>query len=306
MSVSFPSFDQFVDPLLRVLVRHGEGMSAADAYEAVADACGISKDDRALLLPSGTQEIYKNRIGWAHDRLKRAGLSESPRRGIWRLTQSGRDFVKAHPKPLNSTEIERLAVVRKEPGSVSEKPDAKLATVVVPVAPLRSPEELIDEAVLELRRSVSAELLASLGRASPTFFERTVLQLLNAMGYGVHQTSLAQVGGPGDGGIDGIISHDRLGFEKVYVQAKRWQGNVGRPEIQAFFGALAGHRATKGVFITTSDFTREAQEYAGRVSDSLVLVNGTRLTQLMIDFGVGVTPRTILVPRVDSDFFEDA
>lgn len=128
---------------------------------------------------------------------------------------------------------------------------------------------------------------------------------MHALGYGLDRSSLQQVGKSGDGGIDGIISLDRLGLEKVYVQAKRWQGNVGRPEIQSFFGALAGHRASKGVFITSSAFTKDARAYAAQVSDSLVLVDGHRLATLMIEHGVGVSHRTIRIARVDSDYFEE-
>ena len=159
-------------------------------------------------------------------------------------------------------------------------------------------------ALEEIRRSVVAELLDTLATVTPAFFETLVLDLLHRMGYGANRADLQRVGGSGDAGIDGIISLDRLGLEKVYVQAKRWQGTVGRPEIQAFYGALAGQRAKKGVFITTSGYTAQALQFAQSV-EGIVLVDGVRLAELMVDHEVGVTARVLKVPKVDVDYFEE-
>ncbi len=149
------------------------------------------------------------------------------------------------------------------------------------------------------------ELPAGYRKPAPVFFEQLVLDLLLALGYGASEEDLERVGKTSDGGIDGVITLDKLGFERVYVQAKRWQGSVGRPEIQAFFGALAGRRARKGVFITSSNFTREAREFGNQVSERIVLIDGGRLTSLMIDYGVGVAHyKTIRLPRVDEDYFD--
>ncbi len=168
-----------------------------------------------------------------------------------------------------------------------------------------TPDERIDAAVQELNRAVAVELLDTILKMPPMFFESLVLDLLRALGYGTTDDDLQRVGGSGDGGIDGIISLDRLGFEKIYVQAKRWQHSVGRPEIQAFYGALSARRAKKGVFITTSTFTREAREFENHVGETVVLIDGTRLTSLMIEHGVGVTLyRTVRLPRLDVDYFE--
>jgi len=187
------------------------------------------------------------------------------------------------------------------PASNSGLPAPAQVTFVPPVA---SPDDRLDEALRELRASVGAELLDSIFASSPTFFEALVLDLLHAMGYGTSRSDLRRVGGAGDGGIDGVISLDRLGLEKVYVQAKRWQNQIGRPEVQGFYGALAGQRAKKGVFITTSSFSTPAIEFARSV-EGVVLVDGPRLTDLMIEYGVGVTHRTIQVPKLDSDYFEE-
>jgi restriction system protein len=167
-----------------------------------------------------------------------------------------------------------------------------------------SPEERLGLALEEIRRAVVAELLDTLATVTPAFFETLVLDLLHRMGYGANRSDLQRVGGSGDAGIDGIISLDRLGLEKVYVQAKRWQGTVGRPEIQAFYGALAGQRAKKGVFITTSGYTAQALQFAQSV-EGIVLVDGVRLAELMVDHEVGVTARVLKVPKVDVDYFEE-
>ena len=260
------------------------------------------------MLPSRQQPIYDNRVGWAHDRLKRAGLSTSARRGFWMLTERGRKYLKAHPNPLTKEELDELTEVEK--GSRLRPKEAVLeATSQIESAPAedrRSPDERIEAAIAELNQAVARELLELIGQSPPEFFEALVLDLLHSLGYGTSRSDVQRVGKSGDGGIDGIISLDRLGLEKVYVQAKRWQNNVGRPDVQGFFGALAGRRAKKGVFITTSSFSREAREFAESVSDSIVLVDGARLTALMIEHGVGVTHKPLKVPHVDSDYFEDA
>lgn len=166
-------------------------------------------------------------------------------------------------------------------------------------------EERIDSAVKEIEEAVARELLDRIAQAPPVFFEELVLDLLHKLGYGTSTTDLQRLGGAGDAGIDGVISLDKLGFEKVYIQAKRWQGSIGRPEVQGFFGALAGRRAKKGVFITTSSFTKEARDYGEQVSENVVLIGGARLTSLMIEYGVGVTHyREVRLPRIDGDYFE--
>jgi restriction system protein len=172
-----------------------------------------------------------------------------------------------------------------------------------PASVAASPDDRLEAAIAEMRRAVAAELLETLSQVPPAAFETIVLELLHRMGYGANRSDLQRVGKAGDGGIDGVISLDRLGLEKVYVQAKRWQGPVGRPEVQGFNGALAGQRAGKGVFITTSSFTTQAVEFARSV-EGIVLVDGPRLTELMIDHEVGVTLRPVNVPRIDGDYFE--
>lgn len=306
--MAVPTYDKFIEPVLRYLARHPEGATTREVCESVAESLKLTEADRAELLPSGAQAVYRNRVGWAHDRLKRAKYSSSPRRGFWKLTPEGLAFAKQHPEPLSARQIEKLALVNRgvrlrpktedaaEPPGGGENQTALEATV--------SPDDRLGQALDELRQAVVEELLEVIKQVSPTYFETIVLDLLHAMGYGTSRSDLQRVGGSGDGGIDGIISLDRLGLEKVYIQAKRWQNSVGRPEVQAFYGALAGQRANKGVFITTSTFTTQAVEFARSV-ERVVLVDGDRLAMLMIEYGVGVTHRIVKIPKLDSDYFEE-
>jgi restriction system protein len=303
-----PTYDEFIEPLLRYLAAHRDGAAIADVCEALANEMKLTPDDRAELLPSRSQPLYKNRIGWAHDRLKRASLSESPRRGFWKLTPQGVKLAAQH-KVLPDAEIERIWNVDRS-FRLRPKKDPEAETVPAPkllLAPEEKsgPEERIDAALAELRDSVARDLLENIGNAPPEFFEQLVLDLLHAMGYGTSRSDLQRVGGSGDGGIDGIISLDRLGLEKVYIQAKRWKNTVGSPEIQGFMGALQLQGASKGVFITTSSFSKEAKLASAKARGSIVLVDGDQLAVLMMDHGVGVSHKALRVPKVDNDYFED-
>lgn len=301
-----PTYDQFIEPILRYLAANPDGCAARDAHDAAANALGLTDADRQETLPSGVQAIYKNRAGWAHDRLKRAGLSRSTRRGFWQLTPEGIAFAAKHSS-LSAEQVEEVATGHTDVRlRAAGNFDASPAPAAAPQTAFAktSPDDRLEEALSELRGTVAAELLEQLHQVSPTFFETIVLDLLHRMGYGASRADLQRVGGSGDGGIDGIISLDKLGLEKVYVQAKRWQQTVGRPEVQAFYGALAGNRANKGVFITTSGYTAQATEFARSV-ERVVLVDGPRLANLMIDHEVGVSLRPIRVPKLDSDYFEE-
>lgn len=307
--MAVPTYDQFIEPLLRLLVANPDGVLAKVAHEEAANALGLTDEDRQQLLPSGAQPMYKNRAGWAHDRLKRAGLSSSPRRGFWMVTTDGMAFAKEHPAPFSADLAEKLAMgyigVRLRPATLALTPGLLEADLPLPVsAAIASPDDRLGQALDELRQSAEGELLELLATVSPSFFESIVLDLLHRMGYGASRADIQRVGGSGDGGIDGVISLDRLGLEKVYIQAKRWQDNVGRPNLQAFYGALAGQKAKKGVFITTSAFTPQAIEFCKSV-EGIVLIDGARLAGLMIDHEVGVTARTVKIPKIDGDYFDE-
>ena len=306
--MSVPTYDKFIEPILRHLAAHPDGVPARDVHDAAAAILGLTDQQRSEVLPSGVQAVFRNRAGWAHDRLKRAGYSTSPRRGFWQLTEAGFALARSQPDPLSDDLLDAMAKatedVRLRPLVDADQPTTISRTADPSPSGAVSPDDRLEAAVAELRATTRAELLETLSRVSPTFFETIVLDVLHKLGYGTSRGDLQRVGRSGDGGIDGVISLDRLGLEKVYVQAKRWQNSVGRPEVQGFYGALAGQRATKGVFITTSTFTAQAIEFAKSV-ERVVLVDGTRLADLMIDFEVGVSMRPVRVPKLDTDYFEE-
>ena len=295
----------FFHTVLQQLVKRPEGIRRRDLYELVADAMNLSPAQRAERVPSGTHLRYRHRIGWSLNLLKNAGLIQSSAPGIWNITPDGQQMLTANPDKFDDETTRTITRnARATELHVEGEPDADTNRDVGQMLQ-QAPEERIDAALNEMRHAVATDLLERIAQAPPAFFEELVLDLLHALGYGTSADDLEHVGASGDGGIDGIISLDKLGFEKVYVQAKRWQGSVGRPDVQGFFGALAGRRAKKGVFITTSTFTKEALAFGAQVSDTVVLIDGARLTQLMIDNGVAVTHyRVLRLPRVDGDYFE--
>ncbi|NLN62647.1 MAG: restriction endonuclease [Myxococcales bacterium] len=303
MSQSVPTYDLFIEPILRILSLHPDGMKAADVHDAAADDLQLSTEQRQAMISSG-QLTYKNRAGWAHDRLKRAGLSDSPRRGHWQLTDAGRAMAAHYPLALPPEELKRIATafanVILSPKTLHGGDEVSSECVDTTL----SPDDRLEQALAELRSATAAELLENLLRVSPNRFEVIVLDVLHGLGYGTNRNDLQRVGGSGDGGIDGVISLDKLGLEKVYVQAKRWQNTVGRPDLQAFYGALAGQKAKRGVFITTSEFTHQAIEFARSV-EGIVLIDGERLVNLMMETEVGVSSRTLKLPILDTDYFDN-
>lgn len=302
-----PTYDQFIEPIFRYLAINTDGASARVVHEAAADTLGLTLEQRQVTLNSG-QAVYKNRAGWAYDRLKRAGFSDDVKRGHWKLNDNGLQYVQAHPAPLSAEQIEHLALGFKDVRLRAIDDGTPLATEAQTTTAIQtstiSPDDLLDQAWKELREATAANLLESLSQVSPTRFEVIVLDVLHRLGYGANRNDLQQVGGSGDGGIDGVISLDKLGLEKVYVQAKRWQGTVGRPDLQAFYGALAGQKAKRGVFITTSGFSAQAIDFGNSV-EGIVLVDGLRLVNLMMDYEVGVTSRSLMIPKIDTDYFDE-
>ncbi|MBX4650220.1 restriction endonuclease [Klebsiella michiganensis] len=304
--MAVPTYDKFIEPVLRFLATKPEGVTARDVHEAVADAMGLDDRQRAEVIASG-QLVYKNRAGWAHDRLKRAGLSQSLSRGKWCLTAEGMKWVAAHPKPMTEQDVNHFAFdfnsvkLKQQPDAVDLDPQPQVLDHEELAK--SSPDDRLEQALKEIRSAVADDVLENLLQVSPSRFEVIVLDVLHRLGYGGHRDDLQSVGGTGDGGIDGVISLDKLGLEKVYVQAKRWQNTVGSAEIRGFYGALHEQKAKRGVFITTSGFSAHARDYARKV-EGLVLVDGERLVHLMIENDVGVSSRLLKVPKLDMDYFE--
>lgn len=262
----------------------------------------LTEDELAERIPSG-QLTFNNRVGWATTYLRQCGLLEQPRRGVNVITERGRQVLAANPERIDLgvlSQFPELAEFRRARGT-------RRGRAVAPpsVTETATPEERIVAAYQELREALIAEIRDRIGSMTPAAFEDLVLDVLHAMDYGDGtEHSRLRVGGSGDAGIDGVIREDRLGLDLVYVQAKRWQGTVGRPVVQGFVGALTGARASKGIIFTASSFSPDAVTYAADVSPRVILVDGERLAELMIDHNVGVSDRdTYAVKRVDGDYF---
>lgn len=300
--MEFPGYQDFMLPLLQ-LTGDKQEHRLRDATHALGDQFNLSDAQRAELLPSGEQTKLHNRVQWASTYLKKSGLIESPARGRFRITDLGLSILGENPKVIDNRFLKRF------PGFVEFTKKRPSDEVVDPpeVEPPETPEEVLGRAMQTLRKTLASDLLERVRRGTPAFFEQMVIDLLVAMGYGGSRQDAGQaVGRSGDGGIDGIIKEDRLGLDAVYVQAKRWDATVGRPVVQAFAGSLEGHRAKKGLLISTSEFSAEARDYIQRIEKRIVLIDGQQLTQLMIDHNVGVTiVNTYSVKKLDGDYFEE-
>lgn len=304
--MAVPDFQTLMLPVLR-LFADGRERSLRDAADPIAREFQLSQDDLAATLPSGRQTRFRNRVAWAHNYLKQSGLLESPRRGIYRITDRGRSVLSSDVGRIDINFLSQYPefLEFRSRGGASDNDSGQGATIAAPAQTDLTPDELVRAGYDRLHESLRAQLLERVKQASPEFFENLVIELLVAMGYGGSRDDAARVvGRSGDEGIDGIVKEDRLGLENIYVQAKRWDGTVGRPTIQQFAGALQGQRARKGVLLTTSNFSREAMEYAGSLQVSIVLVDGLKLADLMIEFGIGVTEfETVRLKRLDEDYF---
>jgi restriction system protein len=300
-----PDYQTLMLPLLR-FASDGNDHATREAVEVLATEFRLTPAERNELLPSGQQATFNNRVGWANSYLKKAGLLESPRRGALRITERGRQVIADDPARIGVRFLERFPeFIEFRDGSRNNKETERTESIAV--AAEQTPEEALELAHQRIRLSLAQDILGRVLSCSPTFFERLVVELLVKMGYGGSRRDAGErIGQSGDGGIDGIIKEDRLGLDTIYLQAKRWQGSVGRPEIQKFVGALQGQRAKKGVFITSSSFTAEAIDYASRIDTKVVLIDGPSLASLMMDFDVGVSvSASYIVKRIDSDYFEE-
>lgn len=307
--MAVPDYQALMLPLLKALA-DGHEHEMREVREQIAKALQLTEEDRAELLPSGAQPVFDNRLGWAKTYLNKAGLLQTVRRGVYIITDRGRQVLAAKPEVVDNallsqfSEFEAFASPRRAEQEAGAEPARTEAATAVSSS---TPMEALGAAYRELRRKTEEELLEAVMKASPRFFERLVVELLVAMGYGGSLEEAGQaLGRSHDGGIDGMIKEDHLGLDAIYVQAKRWQGTVGRPQIQAFAGSLEGERARKGVFITSSDFSKEARQYVSRIEKKIVLIDGSQLAGLMFDFGIGVNAiSTYEVKRVDTDFFSE-
>jgi restriction system protein len=302
--MAIPDYQMCMLPFLEVLA-DGQEHSIRDAEDRVAEHFSLTPDERAKMLPSGLQGIFRNRVGWARTYLKKAVLIDSPKRGVFRITARGLQALADKPARIDAKFLERFPEFLEFRGGAKDDQSASAKAEVAQAQ--ATPEEAIELAHQSLREQLAQEVLARVLGCSPAFFEQLVVELLVKMGYGGSRRDAGErIGQTGDGGVDGIIKEDRLGLDTIFIQAKRWQGTVGRPEIQKFVGALQGQRAKKGVFITTSLYSAEAVDYASRIDTKVVLIDGKQVAELMIDFDVGVAPAaSYVVKRIDSDYFEE-
>ncbi|MBS0657902.1 MAG: restriction endonuclease [Verrucomicrobia bacterium] len=319
-----PTYEQMMLPLLRVLAERGE-LHQDDYAAAVADVFQLTDAERAIVHQSNGEASYRNRAGWAGWYMQQAGLVEKPRRGILRITDAGRALLAAGPERLDNrylaahypSFVARVIERRKQRAAERGGAGGDDGTVLAPTAggatggapAALAPDEAIERAYEQLNDALVADLLDKVRSMNPYHFEKLVLDVLVAMGYGGSIREAAEVTKKsGDEGIDGLIKQDRLGLDVIYVQAKRYAEDqvIGREKIQSFVGALAGQQAQKGVFIASCRFSQGARDYARNIPQKVILIDGDRLAELMIEHGVGVTTvRRLELKRLDSDYFED-
>jgi restriction system protein len=304
-TMAVPDFQTIMRPIL-ALLDNGAEHPITEVRTSLAIHFSLTPDELEQELPSGRAKTFANRVGWATTYLYRCGLIERPRRSIYRITERGQKVLVENPSRVDLKVLSQFEEFHEfRARTASPGTTAVGAPEHETVESDQTPEEQIDAAYTLLRTALAAELLDRVRDHSPEFFEQLVLDVLRAMGYGgSHDRAAERLGQSGDEGVDGVIREDELGLDLIYVQAKRWQNPVGRPEIQKFFGALHGKRASKGVFITTSIFSGEALAYADDVTPRVILVDGKDLARLTIDYGVGVArSRRYEIKRIDLDYF---
>lgn len=300
-----PDYQSLMLPLLK-LVSDRQEYKFRDIVDILATQFNLSDDEKKELLTSGQQPIFDNRVGWAKTYLKKAGLLDTPKRATIVITQRGLEVIKQNPEKINARFLRQFSEfvefqTTKRDTSEEEQTADEIDT--------QTPEETLETAYRKIRKSLALEILSKVIEQPSGFFEKLVVELLVKMGYGGSFKEAGKaIGKSGDEGIDGTIKEDKLGLDIIYIQAKRWQpGNVvGRPEIHKFVGALAGQGAKKGIFITTSSFSKDAMEYIPRNETKIVLIDGEQLANLMIDYEIGVTKVTSFdIKKLDSDYFNE-
>lgn len=304
-----PNYQEIMLPMLRLL-SDGEGHTFANLVQQLADHFQLTEDERSELLPTGRQPRFNNRVSWARTFLRKAELIENSN-GMNRITPQGKKVLKGGVKKVDVEYLKRFPSFLEFINPKAPKNDDALSGITNELVDIpeesKTPEELLEQSYKTVRTSLASDILDRVLELSPAAFERLVVDLLTAMGYGGEfKEASAVTGKPGDGGIDGTIKEDKLGLDTIYIQAKRWkpEAKVGRPDLQQFVGALAGQRGKKGIFITTSSFSAEAKEYAQHSETRIVLIDGTTLAEFMIDYGLGcTTQKSYEIKKIDNDYF---
>lgn len=297
--MAVPDFQSFFKPLLD-FAADGNEHSIQEARDAIAARMSLTIDDMKELLPSGIQTKFDNRVAWAKSYFIQARVLEASRRAHFKITQRGLEL---HKKGLKRIDVK---ILNQYPEFI-EFHRAKWSKEEEPPVQGETPEESLQRAYESIRIDLAGQILDKIKSNSPSFFEKLVVDLMVAMGYGGSRVDAGKsIGGSGDEGVDGIIKEDRLGLDVVYLQAKRWEGSVGRPEVQKFVGALHGKRAKKGVFITTGKFSEDSKKYVETIDPKVILIDGRTLAELMIDFSLGTTKSgTYEIKRIDTDYYTE-
>lgn len=304
--MSIPDFQSLMLPLMK-FANDGQEHKLRDAIDYLANLFKLTDQEQQELLPSGKEPIFKNRVGWSRTHLKKAGLLDYPNRACFKITSRGKELLETQPTGINMSLLKQYPEYLEFIGSTAPNDSISKPANQTDLADQETPEETLEYAYQRIRKTLAQEVLDKVKTCSPSFFERLVVELLVKMGYGGSIKDAGRViGKTGDEGIDGVIKEDRLGLDVIYVQAKRWNDTVGRPEIQKFVGALAGQGAEKGIFITTSKFSPQATDFVPRNNTKIVLIDGEQLAQYMIDFNLGVSiVSEYQIKKIDSDYFED-
>ncbi len=305
ISMVIPDYQRIMLPLLEYISDQKEH-AMRDLSNALAEKFQLSEEERKELLPSGQQSLFYNRVGWARTYLKKAGLLESTRRGYVKITKRGLETLDQNPQAINIKHLTQFPeFLEFQRGKKSPRPDPDPDDTEDKSG--STPEETLESAYEDIRKTLAQEIIDNIMICSPYFFEKLVIDLLLKMGYGGSRLDAGKaMGRSGDEGIDGVIKEDRLGLDVIYIQAKKWTAVVGRPELQKFVGALYGQKAKKGVFITTSSFSKEAMEFVTKIENKVILIDGEQLAEMMIDHDVGVSiVNTYQIKKIDYDFFLD-
>ena len=299
-----PDFQTIMLPLLKH-IHDGKEYKLETVVDSLAKEFNITEKERKELLPSGQTFVFGSRVGWARTYLKKAGLIDTPKRGYMKITDRGLDVLRQKPSGINISYLKRFSEFIEWQNV--KKDELQKEVVQIESVNTQTPEELLEYSFAKLKDELASELIEKIKGCTASFLEQLVVDLLIKMGYGGSRKEAGKViGKSNDGGIDGIIIEDKLGLDSIYVQAKKWEGSVGRPEIQKFVGALAGQGAKKGIFITTSFFSKDANEYQPKNDTKIVLIDGKKLAELMIEHGVGVSTKiNYEIKKIDSDYFEE-
>lgn len=301
--MTIPDYQTIMLPLLKIAGDKKEH-SIRETIDHIGDLFKLSEQERKEVLPSGRSYIIDNRVGWARTYLKKAGLLEDTRRSYFRITDKGAEVLAKSPKEINVKFLQQFPQFMEFRKRKDDEEETEQERVIQEEA-TQTPQELLEYGYQKIKRDLAQEIIEAVKKASPRFFEQLVVELLLKMGYGGSLKDAGKaIGQSGDGGIDGIIKEDKLGLDVIYIQAKRWENVVGSKEIRNFVGSLVGQKANKGVFITTSGFTKDALEYIKTITHKVILIDGDMLSQLMIENNVGVS--TIInyeVKKIDSDYF---